>query len=290
MYPAGEAGIVVRRIAVRDGVALRVLESGPLGELTVVLLHGWASSVYSFNETIPALVTAGFRVVAIDLPGHGLSDKPRDASWYEVPAMADAVSVVLAQCGVGRYAMVAHSLSGAIALELAGRSNGGPAGVVFVGAVGVGRVPWAAVARLLTPRVVASAIPSLLGRGVAGIVARLAFGVRGRPTQRDVDEYWAPTQFNAFARAVVACLHRADWQREPEATLRAFTRPTLVIEGGRDRVVWGVAHGGRLIPGAKVIEVPKAGHLVMQECSTTINPEITAFLEQLRSWRATKPG
>lgn len=283
MYPAGEAGIVVRRITAREGVALRVLEAGPPSSLTAVLVHGWAGSVYSFAETIPALAAAGFRVVAIDLPGHGLSGKPRDATSYSVPALADAVSAVIAACDVQRYVMVAHSMSGAIAFELAGRSRGQPAGVVFVGAVGVGRVPLAPVARFLTPGAVTAALPSLLGRQLARLVVGLAFGTRGRPTERDVDEYWAPTQFDGFAHALSACLHRANWHREPVEVLRGFTLPTLVIAGARDHVVWGVARGGRYISGARVLEVEGAGHLVMQECATTVNPEILNFLRSFGS-------
>jgi len=277
MFPAGEAGISVRRVTIRDGVALRVLEAGPQATSAVVLVHGWAGSVYSFAETMPALVAAGHHVLAIDLPGHGLSDKPGDRDWYSVPAMADAVAAAIAACGIERYAMVAHSMAGAIALELAGRTTR-PTAIVFVGAVGVGHVPLAWLARLLTPRFVAAILPALIPRFVGRLVAGLAFGTRGRPTPRDVDEYWAPTQFDGFARALCACLHRANWHREPREYLRALRLPALVIAGGRDRVVQGVAHGGRYIPEARVIEVKEAGHLVMQECAAQVNPEIVAFL------------
>lgn len=278
MYPAGEPGITVRRVAVRDGVALRVLESGPSSSSAVVLVHGWAGSVYSFAETIPALTAAGHRVIAIDLPGHGLSDKPDEHAWYSVGAMADAVAAVIVACGLQRYALVAHSMAGAIALDLV-RRGPAPSRVVFIGAVGVGHVPLAWLARFLTPRFVERLLPSLLIRPVGRFVAGLAFGMPGRPTLRDVDEYWAPTQFDGFAHALCACLHRANWHRENRDVLKSLALPTLVVAGGRDRVVQGVARGGRDIPGVRVLEVPEAGHLVMQECATTVNPELVDFLK-----------
>jgi pimeloyl-ACP methyl ester carboxylesterase len=283
MYPAGEAGIVVRRVPIRDGVTLRVLEAGPQSSTAVVLVHGWAGSVYSFAETIPALASAGHRVIAIDLPGHGLSDKPLGRNWYSVAGLTEAVAAVITALGVSRYAMVAHSMSGAIALELSRRSLK-PAAVVFVGAVGVGRVPIAVLARVITPHALVRLIPPLITRVVGKLVAGLAFGTPGRPTERDVDEYWAPTQFNSFVYALSSCLHYADWHRASPEFLRAFRLPTLVIAGGRDRVVQGVARGGSYIPGAKVIVVPEAGHLVMQECAAQVNPEILALL------RATSSG
>jgi pyruvate dehydrogenase E2 component (dihydrolipoamide acetyltransferase) len=283
MYPAGEAGIVVRRVPIRDGVTLRVLEAGPPSSTAVVLVHGWAGSVYSFAETIPALATAGHRVIAIDLPGHGLSDKPRAHAWYSVPAMTDAVAAVIASLGVTRYAIVAHSMAGAIALALSERGPIRPYAVALIGAVGVGRVPLAVVARLITPDSFAGLIPPFINRTVVRLVAGIAFGTRGRPTERDVDEYWAPTQFDGFAVALSACLHRANWHRESREVLGAFRLPTLVIAGGRDRVVQGVARGGSYIPGAKVVVVPEAGHLVMQDCASQVNALLLDFLRPTNS-------
>ena len=248
----------------------------------MVLVHGWAGSVYSFAETIPALAGAGYRVLAMDLPGHGLSDKPLGSDWYSVPAMADAVAATIAACGVTRSAMVAHSMAGAIALDLALRAATPPDGIVFVGAVGVGRVPLAMIARFLTPGFIVRVLPWFLSRRIAGLVARVAFGTAARPTQRDIDEYWAPTQFDSFAHALCACLHRADWHRAAPDVLHSFTLPALVIAGGRDRVVWGVARGGRAIRGARVVAVKEAGHLVMQECAADVNREILAFLPATR--------
>ncbi len=279
MYPAGEAGIAVRRVPVLGGsISLRVLEAGPSSSTAVVLLHGWAGSVYSFAETIPPLSSAGHRVIAIDLPGHGLSGKGPRGWRYSVAGMTQAVSEVLAELGVARYAIVAHSMSGAIALELVERGRVKPDAVAFIGAVGVGRVPLAVIVRIFTPDFLSPLLAPLLNRTVGRLVAGFAFGTRGRPTQRDVDEYWAPTQFNGFAVALSACLHHANWHRERVEVLSALRLPTLVIAGGRDRVVWGVARGGNYIPGAKVVVVPEAGHLVMQECASQVNPLLLDFL------------
>jgi pimeloyl-ACP methyl ester carboxylesterase len=289
MYPAGESGIVVRRVEIGAGATLRVLEAGPIGSLTVVLVHGWAGSVYSFAETIPALVKAGYRVVAIDLPGHGLSDAPRDSGRYTVSAMTEAVATVLSECRVERYVLAAHSMAGAIALRLAARPDRRPAGLVLIGAVGVGRAPLAAFTRWITPAFVTRVLPPLLTRAVARLVTGIAFGTSGRPTSRDVDEYWAPTQFDGFSWALCACLDRADWLRATRERLRSLALPVLVVAGGRDRVVWGVAHGGRLIPGARVVEVPEAGHLVMQECAAVVNAALVSFLDPLTAARATRP-
>lgn len=277
MYPAGVSGIGVRRVAVGSGLTLRVLESGPAGGRVVILVHGWGGSVYSYDATIPALAAAGHRVIAIDLPGHGLSDKPADAARYSIPAMAEAVLRVVESIRATRYSLVAHSMGGAIALEIAARGDARLEGLALLGAVGLGRVPLAPVLRWLTPKWASGVIAPLLSRTVVRLILGVAFGTRERPVARDVDEYGAPTQFNGFALACRACIHRVTWQRLSQAALEAVRLPVLVVAGGRDHVVRDVSAGGRLIPGARVVEIPDAGHLAVQERAEIVNRELVAF-------------
>lgn len=277
MFPAGVPGIVARRETVAPGLTLRVLESGPADGPVALLVHGWGGSVYTFDATIPALAASGHRVLALDLPGHGLSDKPTDAARYRLPALVDAVLAVLSASRAEPYAVVAHSMGGAIALEIA-RRDARVRRLALLGAVGAGRVPLAPVLRWLTPPWAATVIAPLLTRTVIDRVLELAFGTDRRPVARDVAEYWAPTQFNAFSLALRACLHEMTWSRLPTERLAAIGIPVLVVVGGRDRVVRDVASGGRLIPGARVLELPEAGHLVVQECADAVNRELVAFL------------
>jgi pimeloyl-ACP methyl ester carboxylesterase len=278
MYPAGIGAIRVRRVTVPSGISIRVLESGPARESAVVLLHGWGASAYTFSETIPALTDAGHRVVAVDLPGHGLSDKPRDAAQYTLPAMANAVLATLAACGVRSFSLVAHSMGGAVALDIASRAGTGLERIALFGSVGLGRVPLAPLVRIVTPKLAAGIIPWFLTRGVIRLVLRIAFGTRDRPVERDVEEYWAPTQFNDFANACRLCIHAPDWNRASVSRLQSLGVPVLVIAAGRDWIVRDVADGGRLIPGARVVEIPEAGHLAVQERSAQCNAELLAFL------------
>jgi pimeloyl-ACP methyl ester carboxylesterase len=277
MYPSGEEGIRVRRITTSSGLAVRVLESGPPSESAVVLLHGWGASVYTFSETIPALAKAGHRVVAVELPGHGLSDKPRERALYTIAALADVVLQALMTCGLRRFSIVAHSMGGALALDIAQREGMGLDRLVLCGAVGVGQVPVVPLVRALLPEFAVDIVPAMLTRSVVRLVLRFAFGTRERPIDRDVDEYWAPTQFDDFVRAARDCIHVIDWERD-ESDLRSLKLPVLVIAGGRDMIVRGVAEGGKLIPGARVLEIPEAGHLAIQERAEQCNREILAFL------------
>jgi pimeloyl-ACP methyl ester carboxylesterase len=279
MYPAGLAGITSRYVTLPDGVTVRVVESGPADlDRAVLLIHGWGGCLYSFAEMIPALTARGHRVVAVDLPGYGLSDKPRDERKYTTRYMSEAVALVAKQLGVTRFAMVGHSMGGKIALDEAVRRAPGLERLVLINPVGLGIVPIIPVLRPVAPKLVDRFTPRLVTRTLVRGILEVAFATRERPTARDVEEYWAPSQFDGYARACRATLHHADWRRTSPDALQSISLPVLVIMGGRDRLVRGGAGRAKHIPSARIVNIPEGGHIVMQECSDRTNEEITRFL------------
>jgi epoxide hydrolase 4 len=98
-------------------VTLHVVEAGT-GPL-VVLLHGFPEFWYSWRHQIPALAAAGLRVVAPDLRGCNLSDKPRGQAAYRVRELAADVAGLIAACGEEQAAVVGHDWGGAVAWALA---------------------------------------------------------------------------------------------------------------------------------------------------------------------------
>lgn len=102
----------------RDGVKL-AYEGAGVGDPPVVLIHGWTC-----DRTYMAPQLSHFsrdhRVVAVDLRGHGESDKPETA--YSISVYADDVAWLCEQLQIERAIVVGHSMGGLVALELAGRS------------------------------------------------------------------------------------------------------------------------------------------------------------------------
>lgn len=278
MYPAGVAGIVARYLTLADGRTIRVIESGPSNGSPVVLVHGWASCVYSWSETIPALASAGHRVIAMDLPGCGLSDMPTDEPSYTTRALSDVVSAVVKAMNADRFSMIAHSMGGAIALDIAMRGERSLERLVLISAVGLGRVPLIPPLKVFSPRIVNRLTPRLVTRRLLRAILHAAYGTAGRPTERDVDQFFAPSQFDEYAWACRACAHQGEWRRASATRLRGLRIPVLVITGGRDVLIHGAADRARLIPSARIVTIPEAGHLVMQECAPRANEEIIRFL------------
>src|SRR5262245_33422132 len=97
------------------GVAVRTVRAGH-GETTLLLLHGYGESLTTWRSVFDPLA-AGDRVIAIDLPGFGVSEKP-DVS-YSLQAMTERLSRFVDRWISGTLIVVGHSMGGELAASLA---------------------------------------------------------------------------------------------------------------------------------------------------------------------------
>ena len=102
-----------------SGGDLQVVDRGPGDASPIVLIHCFTCAIDWWDPMIPALARE-HRVVAMDLLGHGGSEKP--ASGYSVPNQADLVARALNRLGVRDAVVVGHSLGGGVAIALAEQS------------------------------------------------------------------------------------------------------------------------------------------------------------------------
>ncbi|MEE8410576.1 MAG: alpha/beta hydrolase [Myxococcota bacterium] len=107
----------VHKEAVVNGVRLHYVDAG-VGPL-VLLLHGFPDFWYTWRRQIPALVAAGFRVVAPDLRGYNVSDKPKSVSSYRMSALTGDIVGLISHLGEKRATLVGHDWGGAIAWDTA---------------------------------------------------------------------------------------------------------------------------------------------------------------------------
>ena len=133
---------VVERKSVRAGdpyvkYTISYLEAGPSDGPAVVLLHGLASDSETWDRAIAALADAGLRVLAVDLLGHGESDKPQRS--YLLDDFADSLRYFLDEVGVKNATIAGHSLGGAVATYFVSRHPTYVERLVLVAAGGLGR-------------------------------------------------------------------------------------------------------------------------------------------------------
>jgi pimeloyl-ACP methyl ester carboxylesterase len=259
---------------------VRVLVAGPPDGPPVLLVAGWACSAYVFRKNIVVLASAGHRVFAPDLKGHGLSDKPLEPLGYTRDAMAAHVLDIMDALSLRDASLVGHSMGGSIVAAAALRSPDRVRRLGLLSAAGLGTVQLSRIAKPLTPAVLTPALPFVAWRWTFKMVLRLTYGDHPRFTERDVDEYWAPTQFPEFVLAMREAVHAFRWNAVTEDELRRLVTPTLVMFGRYDRFVDPdrAEELARALPNGRCELLPDVGHVLPEEAPERVNGAILEFL------------
>jgi pimeloyl-ACP methyl ester carboxylesterase len=258
---------------------VRAVECGPRDGTPVVLLPGWAVSAFTYRHQLPALGAAGYRATAVDLKGHGFSDKPTAPREYTFDAMLLHAYEVIDAIARGPAIVVAQSMAGPLGVELA-RAEGIVRALVLVSPVGLGVIPFIGLGQLLAPRFLDSIAPHLVPRWLVRGALHLAYAESTRVTNDIVEEYWAPAQFPGFSRALRALVHDFTWSPVPADRLAMVSDRSLVVLGGRERFVRGAERRARQLFGPNVAVIPEAGHAVNEERPEAVNGAIIDFLRR----------
>lgn len=261
------------------GVTMHYLDEG-VGP-ALLLVHGFAGSTFSWRAVVGELAKE-FRVVAVDLPGFGLSDR-RPGIGYGHERHAERLLALLDLLGIERVAAVGHSMGGAVVQRLAARAPGRVNGLVLVGSVSAGE-PLAVGRRRRAGRLAFGLIqaatfsPAVMytagERALRRMVADPAF-----VTREVVRGYIDPLLIRGTVRAVREMA--AEQEREGAIDLGRVEVPALVLTGERDVVVppKRAEELARALPGAlEPIVVERAGHLPAEERPDAFLRAVLPFL------------
>jgi len=260
------------------------------GQPTLVLLHGFGASLFSWREVMAPLSRYG-TVIAFDRPAFGLSSRPLPGEWsgenpYTVEAQADQTVALLDALGVEKAVLVGHSAGGTVAVLTALRHPERVQGLVLVApAVYRTGVPTSGLLRFLlrTPQV--RHLGPLLVRSIRNWGTKMldmAWHDPSRVTPEMMAGYTKPLQADNWDRAlweVTLASHPLDLA----AQLGRIQVPTLVIAGDDDRIVPTAdsvkVSGG--ISGAELVIVPACGHLPQEEQPQAFLQALEPFLGKL---------
>ncbi len=273
-----------------DGVRLHILDRG--GAVAdgppVVLLHGNGSMVEDFDSSgLIDLLARHRRVVAIDRPGFGRSDRPRDRDWTP-EAQAALVATAIDRLGLVRPIVLGHSFGAMVAMALALDHASKVGGLVLAG--GYYFPSLRADAVLFSP----PAIPVVgdvirytygppLGRAMAKPMIRRMFAPLPVP-RRFKREFPLPLtvrpwQIRAVAEDSAAMVPAA---RRLSQRIGQLHLPVAILAGEEDRIVSPKRQAQRLhamIPGSRLVLLPGAGHMihhaspaVVEEAVLTLSP------------------
>jgi len=289
MYPAGVTGVSTRILTLSTGVRVRVAESGSPDGTPVVLLHGWAATIYTFRDALERLPGQGFRVIAPDLRGFGLSDKPIAPDAYSLAAYIGDLGALLDALELDRVVLGGQSMGGGVSLHYALRNPERVSHLVLINPTGLAPVGFVSGMRLVPQQFVSALGPVLAPRFLIRIILkRIAYGDPSLVTERAIDEYWAPTQQPGFVRAGRAALSEFSWEPVPAEVLQSMTVPAVVILGRQDRLIRDAASPARMMSAGEVHAL-RGGHCVHEEHPAEVYPLIAEFLRRAGADGAAPP-
>ncbi len=273
-----------------NGVRLHYVTAGQ-GPL-VLLLHGFPEFWYSWAPQIPALAAAGLWVVAPDLRGYNLSDKPNGVRAYRLETLVADVAALVRELGAERAAIVGHDWGGVIAWLLAMREPVVVDRLVVINAphpVTMVRHIWRPWQLWKSWYVFVFQVPRLpeaffrLGR-----YAVLRRALRREPVRADAFDAAAIRRYveaidHPGALTAGMNYYRAILRRNPLRTARdarPVACPTLVVWGERDRHLSTRLLSGleRWAPNLRIERLPDASHWVQRDAPERLNELLVGFL------------
>lgn len=239
----------------------------------VVLLHAIGTSSAMWT---PQLLSWGsrFRIITLDLPGHGGSTlPPSDATFGDYAA---SVAATLEQLGIRSAAVVGLSFGSMVAMRLAHDRSDLVSSLVLANGVAIAPPP--------VRRAWAERIATVQTGGMSAIVAGTlerwftpAFAAAAPMTVEAVGNLVRATRPDGFCAAAQAIA-----TLDQTALLGAIGCPTLVVAGSKDAAAppEQVADIARAVPGARLIELD-APHMSNIECADAFSEGVGAFLSEV---------
>jgi pimeloyl-ACP methyl ester carboxylesterase len=244
----------------------------------VLFLHGFPETSYSWRRQLPALAKGGFRAVAMDLRGYGLSSKPPEVDAYRLTELVRDVAGFATQ--IGARQIVAHDWGGVIAWLLPMLHPGVIDRLVILNSphpVPLARElrRWRQKIRFVYQLFVQ---PPLLRLLLPWLMRRA-----GRFTEADITIMKQSWRDPADRRAM-ANYYRA--LRRHRAALRPLLRPidipVMLIWGERDPVFVRetTERFEEWVPNLRVERIARAGHFVQTDAAERVNELLLGFLER----------
>lgn len=278
-----------------EGVRTFIREAGPADGPPVVLVHGFGGLTYTWRDTLPALATAGYRALALDLKGFGLSDKSF-AHDFSHGSQADFVMAVMSAVGIERAVWVGHSMGGSVighaalrhpervtalvfvagAVREAGQSGGG--GSLLGLPLSIGALaefpPFQRWGQLL--------LRTQLTRERLAQTQLTAYHVKSVVTPEVEEAYLGILEIRDWDLALLGVLRDGDRNGLPQP-VSALRAPTLILWGDQD--TWVPLERGQALhaalPQSELIVFPEVGHLPMEETPAAFNAALVEFLNSV---------
>lgn len=262
------------------GVKLRYWDAGA-GDNPILLIHGFGASVEIWRPVMHELMKR-HRVLALDLPGFGRSDKPEAA--YTLVYMSNIIRQFLLEQDIPRATLIGHSYGGAVALRFALESPDRLDRLALIAPAALDRRAHPLLRLMTLPGV--GELLSLPSRAGTRMLFQLATYNRAAISDALIEESYQLAKLPGAQRSFLRTLRAAGnlfgqlpgFRNPVVSRLSELSIPTLVLWGEQDRIVPAAYRAARSIPNVRVEAWNGCGHLPWFEQAERFNSLMVEFL------------
>jgi len=270
--------MTTHRITGGGGTQLHVVETGNPQGRPILFIHGFSQCGRAWSRQLESDLAGHHRLVAMDLRGHGQSDKPRDA-YGDSKLWADDVQAVLQALQLQQPILCGWSYGPLVILDyIRHYGEGGVGGIHFVG--GISKLGSEAALSVLTPEFLA-AVPALLSAddeessSALESLLDMCFGEHASAAEH--------SQMLEYNISVPSHVRQALFARafDNDDLLPTIRKPVLLTHGTAEQIVkpLAVEQHKAAMPHAE-LHTPKAGHAPFWTHAADFNQRLSAFAEK----------
>lgn len=262
------------------GADVHYVDQGQGG--TIVMLHGFASSLHTWNRVADEL-SRSHRVIRLDLPPFGVTGPLRSTSGaietMNLPTYRRFIDTFLQALGIGRASFIGNSLGGLIAWDYAVRHRGAVERLVLIDSAGF-PMKLPIYIGLFNSALVRASSRWWLPEAIVKSAVRNVYGDSRRIDAATLRRYVEFFQGEGTRTAIGKMVPTLDFREVDPDALKTLDVPALVLWGAKDRWIppEHAAEFASRIPAAKSVTYAELGHIPMEEAPERVLVDLRAFL------------
>jgi pimeloyl-ACP methyl ester carboxylesterase len=260
------------------GTTLRVRDTGSKSAPALILLHGFGSSLETWEPWAQAL-SSNYRVLRFDLPGSGLSQPDRTGNYSDARSL-DIIRALMDQMRIDRAVFIGNSLGGRLAWRFAAEFPDRVSKLVLISPDGFASPGFEYGQPPKVPTVL-ELMKYFLPKTVLRMNLAAAYADPARLSDSQVDRYYDLLLAQGNRGAMIARMQQTRLE-DPVPILQHIKVPTLLLWGERDQLIpyGNSADYLRALPNATLVSFPDLGHVPHEEAPEESIQPLLRFLAQ----------
>jgi pimeloyl-ACP methyl ester carboxylesterase len=258
------------------GIRLRVRDTGAKDAPALILLHGFASSLETWQAWAERL-SPHYRVIRFDLPGFGLTGPDPTGDYSDARGVA-IIAALMDRLGLSRATVIGNSMGGKLAWTFAAAHPDRTTKLILVSPDGFASPGFEYDRKPEVPAII-GIFPYILPRPILMMNLSPAYADPKRLDEATITRYRDMLLGPGDRRATIARMRQA-MLHDPEPVLRTIQAPTLILWGEKDALIpfSNAADYVRVMPHAALAALPGLGHVPFEEAPDVSLKPVLAFL------------